>query len=117
MLRFAFIDIYKNTNDSYKKYKENLYFQKYFFDNKKVSCLTKDNKSLIEKKQNKYPLYFNDEKYKWNRDYSKFIYIENEKEEKSEEKSEESSAVITLTITALVVGLGVYVVRRSFYLK
>ncbi len=120
MFRFAFIDIYKNTNTSYKKYKENLYFQKYFFDNKKANCLTTDNKSLIEKKQNMPPLYFNDEKYKWNRDYSKFTYIENENEktgEKTTEDSEESVPIITLTITAFMVGLGVYVFRRSFYLK
>jgi hypothetical protein len=138
MLRFAFIDIYKNTNNSYKKYKENLYFQKYFFDNKKANCLTIDNKSLIEKKQNIPPLYFNDEKYKWNRDYSKFTYIENENEkigektsekigektsektgEKTTEDSNESVPVMTLTITAFMVGLGVcvYVFRRSFYLK
>ncbi len=122
MFRFAFIDIYKNTNTSYKKYKENLYFQKYFFDNKKANCLTIDNKSLIEKKQNMPPLYFNDEKYKWNRDYSKFTYIENENEktgEKTTEDSNESVPVMTLTITAFMVGLGVcvYVFRRSFYLK
>jgi hypothetical protein len=114
MLRFAFIDIYKNTNNSYKKYKENLYVQKYFFDNKNANCLTRDNKSLIEKKQNVPSLYFNDEKYKWNRDYSKFTYIENEK---TTEDSNESVPIITLTITAFIVGLGVYVFRRSFYLK
>lgn len=117
MLRFTFVDIYKNANRSYQKYKENLYYQKKTFENKNGNCFTKDSESLIVKKQNIYPLYFDDEKYKRNRDYSKFIYIANKKEKTRESSEEKSDSVITLTLTALFVGIGVYVFRRSFYMK
>jgi hypothetical protein len=118
MLRFVFFDIYKNANTCYQKYDKIFYYQKNTFENS--NYFTRDSKSLIVKNHNPCPIYFNNETYKWNRDYSKFTYIAKEKtgkEAKKNFKENDSDITLTLTLTALFVGFGIFVFHRSFYLK
>lgn len=118
MLRFAFVDIfYKKANSSYQKYKEAINYE-----NKSAMHLKNDHKYFF-KEQKIEPFYFTNEKYRWNQDYSKLALFEKEKKyEKikkfhNDDDHNDDDLIISLTITAFVVGLGVYVFRRSFHLK
>ena len=120
MLRFAFVDIfYKKANSSYQKYKEAI-----SSENKTTMHLKNDHKYFF-KEQKIEPFYFTNEKYRWNQDYSKLALFEKEKKyekigklhENADENANENEKIISLTITAFIVGLGIYVFHRSFYLK
>jgi hypothetical protein len=121
MLRFAFVDIfYKKANSSYQKYKEAINSE-----NKSAMHLKNDHKYFF-KEQKIEPFYFTNDKYRWNQDYSKLALFEKEKkyekirkfhDDDDHDHDDDDDLIISLTITALTVGLGVYVFRRSFYLK
>jgi hypothetical protein len=120
MFRFAFIDVLKNSQNSYNQYKYSV--------NKKFSfplITNYDSNNEFKKFEKKIFNEVNDEKKKWDKDYSKFTYYKyikniNESKDnspKDDDNDEFSSknTLVTFAIITLFTGAGIYLFKKSFF--
>jgi|APCry1669189034_1035192.scaffolds.fasta_scaffold44275_1 phenylalanine-4-hydroxylase len=122
MFRFAFIDVLKNSQNSYNQYK--------YFANKKIALpliANYDSNNEFKKFEKKIFNEVNDEKKKWDKDYSKFTYykyIKNINEPKDDlpedddnDKFLSKNTLVTFAVITLFTGAGIYLLRKSFFHK
>jgi hypothetical protein len=123
MFRFAFFDILRNNQNNYGKYK-------FSFNNKKIELpllANYDSNNEFKKFQKKIFNEVNDEKKKWDKDYSKFTYykyIKNITEAKDDSPKDDGSDdfssknnLVTFVAITLFTGAGIYLFRKSFFAK
>lgn len=117
MFRFAFMDILRNTQNSYNKHK-------YSVKNKthNVPLLTSyDNKDYKFKKLDQYiSNKFLEEKKKWDKGYTKFDiskFIKNKEADANEDDDDipKNEFITFAVITIFATGIGIYVFRRSIF--
>jgi len=121
MFRFAFVDILRNNQNYYNKYK-------YSLNNTKMSLplLTNYNsEDEFKKLQKKIFNEVNEERKKWDKYYSKFTYHEylkniNEPKDdspKDDDNDEFSSknTLVTFVVITLFTGAGIFLFRKSFF--
>jgi hypothetical protein len=123
MFRFDFFDILRNNQNNYGKYK-------FSFNNKKIELpllANYDSNNEFKKLQKKIFNEVNDEKKKWDKDYSKFTYykyIKNITEAKDDSPEDDGSddfssknTLVTFVVITLFTGAGIYLFRKSFFTK
>jgi len=112
MFRFAFMDVFKNYQNSYNQYK--------YSTNKKpiLPLLTIYNNEDYEFKKLQKTIFekVNNERKKWDKDYSKFTYYKYLKVPDDDEFPPEKNLTAFIIFT-LFAGAGIYLFRKSFLVK